>query len=47
MERMREWLDSGRLVQEATVIDGFEELPRALIRLFEGFNIGKLMVRTT
>ncbi len=43
---MRRWMDEGRLKQQATVIDGFKELPRALIKLFEGFNTGKLMVRT-
>ena len=44
---MRAWIAEGRLKQQATVIDGFEELPRALIRLFEGVNTGKLMVRTS
>lgn len=44
---MRQWLAEGKLKQPITVIEGFRELPRALIRLFEGYNIGKLMVRTT
>ncbi|MBK79813.1 MAG: NADP-dependent oxidoreductase [Gammaproteobacteria bacterium] len=43
--QMRAWIEAGRLTQQATVVDGFAELPRALIRLFEGFNTGKLMVR--
>ncbi|MEZ5559005.1 MAG: NADP-dependent oxidoreductase [Pseudomonadales bacterium] len=43
---MRAWIDAGQLQQEVTVIEGFHELPRALIRLFEGFNTGKLMVKT-
>jgi NADPH-dependent curcumin reductase len=42
---MRRWIDEGRLTQRATVIEGFRELPRALIRLFEGYNTGKLMVK--
>lgn len=44
--QMRAWIEAGRLTQKVTVIDGFAELPRALIKLFEGFNTGKLMVRT-
>ncbi len=43
---MRGWIDAGLLTQRTTVIDGFRELPGALIKLFEGYNIGKLMVRT-
>jgi hypothetical protein len=35
----------GRLVHCETVIDGFEQLPAALIALFRGDNMGKLMVR--
>ncbi|HEY5646166.1 MAG TPA: NADP-dependent oxidoreductase [Pseudomonadales bacterium] len=44
--QMREWMREGRLKQRVTVVDGFEELPRTLIRLFEGYNTGKLMVKT-
>jgi NADPH-dependent curcumin reductase len=44
---MRQWIDDGKLKQQVTIIDGFEQLPIALIRLFEGYNTGKLMVRTT
>ncbi len=43
---MRGWIDAGQLRQRVTVIDGFKELPRALIKLFQGFNTGKMMVRT-
>jgi hypothetical protein len=44
---MREWLADGRLKQRVTVIEGFRELPNALIRLFQGYNVGKMMVRTS
>ena len=44
---MREWMASGQLKQSKTVIDGFEQLPKALIQLFEGVNTGKLMVKTS
>ena len=43
---MRTWMDEGRLRQNTTVIEGFQALPKALIKLFEGYNTGKLMVRT-
>ena len=46
-KEMQSWIDEGKLKQQATVIDGFKELPRALIRLFEGYNIGNLMVKTS
>jgi NADPH-dependent curcumin reductase CurA len=44
--QMREWIDAGKITQQVTVVEGFEELPRSLIKLFEGFNTGKLMVKT-
>ena len=47
MAEMRQWIDSGKLQQGATVVQGFEKLPRTLIALFEGANTGKLMVETT
>lgn len=43
---MQGWMRQGRLKQRVTVVEGFEELPRTLIRLFEGYNTGKLMVKT-
>ena len=43
---MKAWIDQGQLKQSVTVIDGFENLPGALIKLFEGANTGKLMVKT-
>ncbi len=42
---MRSWMDAGLLKQSTTVIEGFEQLPSALIQLFEGVNTGKLMVK--
>ena len=43
-EEMLGWIRAGALQQQVTVVEGFEELPRTLIRLFEGYNTGKLMV---
>jgi NADPH-dependent curcumin reductase len=47
IDQMRQWINDGQLKQQVTVIDGFRELPRALIRLFEGYNRGKMMVKTS
>ena len=43
---MRGWIDAGKLTQRTTVIDGFRKLPEALVKLFQGYNTGKLMVKT-
>lgn len=39
------WVVEGKIKQRETVVDGFEALPKALNMLFDGSNIGKLMVR--
>ena len=46
VQEMQGWVDDGQLKSRTTVIKGFHELPRALIKLFEGENIGKMMVET-
>ncbi len=43
--QMQQWIDSGRLKHRATVVEGFQNLPKALIQLFQGENIGKMMVK--
>ncbi len=43
---MKAWMDQGLIKQNATIVEGFENLPRALIQLFEGANTGKMMVKT-
>ncbi len=39
------WVQRGEIVFEQTLVDGFENLPVALSRLFTGQNLGKLLVR--
>jgi NADPH-dependent curcumin reductase CurA len=39
------WVKNREIVFEETFIDGFERLPEALNMLFEGRNLGKLLVR--
>jgi len=39
------WVKAKEIVFEETFVDGFEQLPEALNMLFEGRNLGKLLVR--
>ncbi len=39
------WMKEGRIKYAETIIDGFENLPRAFLGLFSGENLGKLLVR--
>ena len=41
---MQVWIGAGLLKQRTTIIHGIENLPQALVDLFSGVNIGKLMV---
>jgi NADPH-dependent curcumin reductase CurA len=41
------WMADGKLKPLETVVEGFEELPRALNMLFDGANTGKLVVDVT
>ena len=42
---LRAWVTSGQIVVREDIIDGLENLPRALIGLLAGENIGKRMVK--
>jgi NADPH-dependent curcumin reductase len=41
------WLADGRLKYREDVVDGLEQAPTALLRLFDGRNFGKLLVRVS
>ena len=43
--QLSQWLADGKLESSETIIDGFENLPKALIGLFSGKNIGKMIVK--
>ena len=43
--QMATWLEQGKLKHREEIIDGLENAPTALLRLFNGSNTGKLMVR--
>jgi NADPH-dependent curcumin reductase CurA len=42
---MARWIGEGRMVWEETIVDGLERMPEALIGLFRGDNLGKMLVR--
>ena len=44
LQQMAAWLMEGRLRFETDIVEGFENAPSALSRLFEGKNLGKLVV---
>lgn len=41
------WLAAGQIRDEETVVDGLEQAPEALNMLFDGTNVGKLLVRVS
>ena len=41
------WLREGRLKYREDIVDGLEHAPAALLKLFDGRNFGKLMVRVS
>jgi len=43
--QLSKWLSEGKLESSETIINGFDNLPKAFIGLFSGKNIGKMIVR--
>ncbi|MDO8290259.1 MAG: NADP-dependent oxidoreductase [Parvibaculum sp.] len=43
--QLAEWVATGKLHHEETIVDGLENAPTAVNRLFDGQNMGKLIVR--
>ncbi|PKR78123.1 NADP-dependent oxidoreductase [Halalkalibacillus sediminis] len=44
-EALAKWLNEGKLKYEETIKEGFDHIPDAFLDLFEGNNIGKLLVK--
>jgi hypothetical protein len=45
VKQLGEWLREGRLKSREDVVDGIEHFPEALLKLFSGENVGKLLLR--
>ena len=45
LARLAEWYHAGRLRHRDTIIDGLERAPTALNMLFDGENLGKLLIK--
>lgn len=43
-KQLAAWVQDGQLKYEETIVKGFDQLPSALLGLFEGDNIGKMVV---
>jgi NADPH-dependent curcumin reductase CurA len=44
-EDMGQWIAEGKLRWEDTVFEGLENAPKAFIGLFDGRNLGKMLVK--
>jgi NADPH-dependent curcumin reductase CurA len=44
LKRIGEWLSRGTLKHRTELLDGLEHAPRALVRLYNGDHLGKLVV---
>jgi NADPH-dependent curcumin reductase CurA len=42
---MKGWLREGKVKYRETILEGIEQAPNALIGLFSGANMGKMLVR--
>ena len=45
IKQLAEWLAAGKLTYSETIVDGFDNIPRAFMDLFEGKNKGKMVVK--
>lgn len=44
ISQLAKWLKEGKIKSEQTIVHGFDQLPTALLGLFKGTNIGKMVV---
>ena len=44
-KQLAQWLNDGKLKFSETVVEGFDNIPKAFLDLFEGKNNGKMVVK--
>ncbi|MFF2157342.1 NADP-dependent oxidoreductase [Paenibacillus chitinolyticus] len=42
-----QWLSEGKLKYEETIVEGFDNVPKAFLELFKGTNLGKMLVKVS
>jgi NADPH-dependent curcumin reductase CurA len=47
LEQLAQWVRSGQIKYHEDIVEGFENMPRALIGLFRGENLGKRLVKVS
>jgi len=45
IKQLFQWLAEGKLTYTETIVEGFDQIPQALIDLFEGKKKGKMVVK--
>lgn len=45
IQQLGKWLQQGKLKDEETIVEGFDQIPQAFIDLFDGKNTGKMVVK--
>ena len=45
ISKLTQWVKEGKLKNQETIVNGFENLPSAFLALFEGGNTGKMVVK--
>ncbi len=45
LAQLGDWIREGKIAVREDVVDGLEKAPEALLRLFSGKNIGKVVIR--
>jgi NADPH:quinone reductase len=44
LAQLTEWVKQGRIQYDETIVEGFENTPKAFIGLLQGQNTGKMLV---
>ncbi|OAB40390.1 NADP-dependent oxidoreductase [Paenibacillus antarcticus] len=47
LQELGKWLTEGKLKYEETVVDGFDNVIEAFLQLFQGANLGKMLVKVS